>query len=123
MKSGAGDDPFADDEQSENESPEPQPQGVQARDETTDGEDENETLDGIPYIFRRDTVKDGRTQVPFFLRPEIANEGERDLMRKLEDAVGEDIPVTDVREAAYVAAQRNPELVVTVLEEWGYGLR
>ena len=79
------------------------------------------TVESLPYTLRRDTVNEGRNQVPFFLREEVVD-GEADLQDALEDALGEEVYKSDYREAAMVVAQRNPDLVAEVLREWGYDL-
>lgn len=86
-------------------------------------EPEREAEPDIPYILERSTVKEGRDQVrQFFLREEIAA-GERDLRNAVEDELGTDVKKLDLREAAYVVAQRHPEEVANVLREWGYEYR
>ncbi|WP_224338203.1 hypothetical protein [Haloprofundus halobius] len=79
------------------------------------------TMDSLPYKLRRDKVNEGREQVPYFLREEII-EGEDELQDTLEEMLGENVYKSDYREAAMVAAQRNPELIAEVLREWGYDL-
>lgn len=141
MKPGAGDDPFADDDGdgetghdagpaedgdrgsvqiTSDEEPSPDAEDA-AVDESDDGGSNDGESDsgGIPYVYRRDTVKEGRDQIPIFLREHV-REGERDLRRELESLLGEDVAKTDLREAAMVVAQRHPELVADVLREWGY---
>lgn len=79
------------------------------------------SMESIPYKLRRDTVNEGRQQVPYFLRDDVI-EAEDDLQDALEAMLGEDVYKSDYREAAMVVAQRNPELVAEVLREWGYDL-
>lgn len=79
------------------------------------------SMDSIPYKLRRDTVNEGRQQVPYFLRDAVI-EGEDGLQNALEAMLGEDVYKSDYREAAMVVAQRNPELLAEVLREWGYDL-
>lgn len=140
MKSGAGDDPFADadtddeptddsaaDEseveveevRSDRASPEPtvEPERSQSAGRMS--------VDELPYIARRnvrgESVKKGRDKnVLFELRPEIA-EREDEFVAELERRLGTDVPKTDAREAALAAIWERPELVVPVLEEWGLG--
>ncbi len=142
MKPGAGDDPFADDgndpfaeggDEEDGHDAGPAEDGDRGRVQITsdeeasadaDGENGESASDGtgsggIPYVYRRDTVKEGRDQIPIFLREHV-REGERDLRRELESLLGEDVAKTDLREAAMVVAQRHPELVADVLREWGY---
>ena len=133
MKKGAGDDPFAD---------EPEPESA-AEGQTNDeenvesssgqvtvtetppgatGDEQPSPGDDLPYLARRSlkgrSVKADRDQVPFFLR-ETVQEGERTLRRAVEDDLGQEVNKTDLREAAYVYAQRNPDGVAEILREWG----
>ncbi|UWG49159.1 Uncharacterized protein HSRCO_3018 (plasmid) [Halanaeroarchaeum sp. HSR-CO] len=121
MKSGTGDDPFAEDETEE-----PDDQSVDRRDDQDDVErslgDVEETTDSrtsIPYKFRRDTVKEERGQIQFFLR-DFVLEMEDDFVDDLETELGEDVYVTDAREAAIIFAMRNPDEVAEIMREWGY---
>lgn len=144
MKKGAGDDPFADDateavevepesgpeedkpdtaiasqEDSASTTP-PSPVGNQNQQGTS--KTAAQQMENLPYLAQRQlrgkSVKAERDQVPFFLREAIQRQ-ERDLQRAVEDQLGQEINKTDLREAAYVFAQRNPEGVVAVLREWG----
>lgn len=139
MKKGAGDDPFSDEEQDDDTEAAPDvassPSETQPRDEVSQptpspdiGEEPRETPqqlqapDDLPFLARRklknESVKSGRDQVPFFLRTEVREE-ERELMRALEDELDRDVNKTDMREAAYVFAQRHPDGVAEILREWG----
>jgi hypothetical protein len=120
MKSGSGDDPFA--ESSENETPSDtvstEPDPISSSDTPTRSES---TASGqtIPYKFRRDSVKADRNQRPIFLRPEVENR-EMEFIRTLEDELGEDVYKTDALEAAVIVAMNNPDLVADELRDWGY---
>jgi hypothetical protein len=137
MKQGSTDDPFAEDPQEETPDEEvktPEENGGHSEDEDTgelgstqssgsrnDTEDKSTGgLNSLPYIYARDSVKDGRQQRPIFLRDEV-EAGIPELVDELESSFGEDVYRTDVLEAAVVVAQRNPTLVKEALEEWGYG--
>ncbi|EMA09848.1 hypothetical protein SAMN05443574_11334 [Haloarcula vallismortis] len=118
MKSGSGDDPFAEADTDTEPESDDQQDGVAAaeRESTTV---ETATQPDIPYKFRRDSVKQDRKQRPIFIRPEV-EERESTFLRNLEDAVGEDVYKTDALEAALVVAMDNPDLVAEKLREWGY---
>lgn len=98
-------------------------EGEPARDRTSEeaAPASRPSMDAIPYKLRRDTVNQGRQQVPFFLRESVIAD-EADLRTTLEDLLDESVYKSDYREAAMVVAQRNPELVAAVLREWGYDL-
>jgi hypothetical protein len=116
MKSGSGDDPFAETEPD----PDPDDQQDEAMDVETESTDvERTSQPDIPYKFRRDSVKQDRKQRPIFIRPEV-EERESTFLRNLEDEVGEDVYKTDALEAALVVAMDNPDLVAEKLREWGY---
>lgn len=83
--------------------------------------DDRPSVESLPYVLRRDRVNEGRDQVPFFLREEVVD-GERELRETLEATLGEDVYKSDLREAAMVVAQEQPELVAEVLRRWGYDL-
>ncbi|NLV07994.1 hypothetical protein [Haloarcula rubripromontorii] len=118
MKSGSGDDPFAEaDTDTEPETDDKQ--DAMPATETESPAVETTTQPDIPYKFRRDSVKQDRKQRPIFIRPEV-EERESTFLRNLEDAVGEDVYKTDALEAALVVAMDNPELVAEKLREWGY---
>jgi len=40
----------------------------------------------------------------------------------MKQAIGESIYLTDVKEAAILAAIENPDLVEEILRRWGYGM-
>ena len=117
MKSGSGDDPFA--ETDADPEPESDDQQDEMAVETESTDVEATTQPDIPYKFRRDSVKQDRKQRPIFIRPEVA-ERESTFLRNLEDEVGEDVYKTDALEAALVVAMDNPDLVAEKLREWGY---
>ena len=125
MKQGSADDPFADDVTDSNSGND---DGTASSDVDADAEESrSERQEGsasesgsLPYIYSRDSVKDGRQQRPIFLRDEL-EDGIPELVADLESAFGETVYRTDVMEAAVVIAQENPELVEAKLAEWGYG--
>ncbi|AUG49049.1 hypothetical protein BVU17_15765 [Haloarcula taiwanensis] len=118
MKSGSGDDPFAEADTDTEPEADDQQDEVPAT-ETESPAVETTTQPDIPYKFRRDSVKQDRKQRPIFIRPEV-EERESTFLRNLEDAVGEDVYKTDALEAALVVAMDNPDLVAEKLREWGY---
>ncbi|GAD53100.1 hypothetical protein MBEHAL_1860 [Halarchaeum acidiphilum MH1-52-1] len=74
----------------------------------------------LPYIYRRDKVKDERPDVhQLFVRDDtdmLARDAERDL----EKLLGEDVYRLDAREAIYLAGMRHLDEAADVLREWGY---
>lgn len=147
MKTGTGEDPFADDpdpEQDRQNTPDASPDTEETASDTstneTSGDDEaastDETdateaiktndaetgidRDDIPWVLRRSRVKDGRPEmIPIYVREETAD-AEADFVRSVEDAVGKDVYKFDVREAAMLVAMNHPEEVAAQLNDWGY---
>lgn len=126
MKSGTGDDPFDGDggEEEETEATlDDHEDEVDAERPTRDVEQPSVTdRDDLPYVLVRQTVKEDREMVQFFLREQFVD-GERALRRDVEDLLETDVSKIDLREAAYAVAQERPEAVATVLREWGYEYR
>lgn len=117
LKSGSSGDPYEEgEEEQETESAE---QAVQREQSTDDATTSTMSSTSLPYVYRRDKVNEGRDQVPFFLRDHV-RDGERDLRDAVEAALGEDVPKSDIREAAMLVAQQHPELVADELRTWGY---
>lgn len=143
MKSGTGEDPFADDpeptnqdqtdqdQQSTTTTPAPEESHADSpADETavsdeesstrTDETDEGLNQDDIPWVLRRSRVKDDRPEmIPVYVREETADR-ESEFMRAVEDAVGKDVYKFDLREAAMLVAMNHPEEVAEQLNSWGY---
>ncbi len=130
MKQGSADDPFAEDPEEKSEEPNEEPTDEVAAGTASSGDGTapaqktsarpSPQRQSLPYIHSRDGVKDGRTQRPIFLRDHV-EDGVDDLVDQMEDELGETVYKTDVTEAAMLVAQENPELVLSTLEEWGYG--
>lgn len=96
---------------------------TQAASDTERSETASEAQPGIPYVKKRRMEEEKTTwkreRVTFYVRDEVAS-GERSLIAKAEEEFDRDIPKFDIREAAYIAAQENPELVYEQLDEMGY---
>ncbi|WP_226024013.1 hypothetical protein [Halomicrobium salinisoli] len=140
MKEGPGDDPFADDddvEESEEQSdtepvqdpdPEPELDPEPEPEETQDDEQGSETsttmsTSEIPYVVRRQTVKEERqNEHVAFLRDEYAElEGEiLDGVADELDMRSKEVSVTDLREAFVELGDRHQGELAEILEEWGY---
>lgn len=113
MKEGSGDDPFADDPVTTEPEPETEHQASEAPEESTRS---------VPWIFARENVKSDRSMVQFFLRDQ-AKDRESEFIDDLEERLGTTVSKTDAREAAYLAAMDNPDLVADELREWGFDLK
>ncbi|MFD1588173.1 hypothetical protein ACFR9U_14420 [Halorientalis brevis] len=137
MKEGLGDDPFADDtaestsESSATNSVKADTGGQSANTDVeqadtrsdvnpTDTASESTGSRTLPYIYKRDAVKDGRSQRPVFLR-DYNEDRIPELTDAVEDDLGESVPKTDVLEAALETAIENPEMVAATLRTDRYG--
>lgn len=137
MKEGAGENPFADDPEVDEQASEADSVDVPDTDtERVESVSQQSTVNSssdvdfdpnssnpiqIPYKFRRDGVQDGRDRVPLFLHAETKR-AERDALRELEDRFGEDVSLTDLREGLVKAGLSHLDDVEGTLEEWGYGM-
>ena len=135
MKQGSTDDPFAEDSTEVEATGEPTADtGDADRDDAADSEQASEATAGergsdgdetpvsrtIPYIYKRDAVKERRSQRPVYLR-EYNEERIPSLVDAVEAELGDDVPKTDVLEAAMEAAIENPRLVAEILRSERYG--
>lgn len=128
MKQGAGENPFADESDSEESVEQSETNDATASPDASEGADAPESRRKtqqrsiqIPYKFRRDGVQDGRNRVPLFLQKDTKS-AERDALRALEERLDEDVSLTDLREALVKAGLEHLDEVEMHLEEWGYGM-
>jgi len=125
MKEGAGEDPFASNDDSPDVEEPTATETTATESETTETEttasSRQQRSMQIPYKFRRDGVQDGRERVPLFLQSETKS-AERDAQRELEDRFDDDVSLTDLREALMKAGLDHLDEVEAHLEEWGYGM-
>ncbi len=131
MKEGAGENPFAENDTEETDDCDDGPNTVSepttTRSQTTRTNPTQASTESqqpqmqIPYKFRRDGVKDGRDRVPLFLHEETKR-AERDALREIEERFGDNVSLTDLREAVVKAGLANLHAVEANLEEWGYGM-
>lgn len=128
MKEGPGEDPFADnsDDDDETSVSSTDTDSESVLDPTTERDTEpTDTMrtDQIPYVVRRQTVKEDRdNEHVAFLRDEYAqleDEIRSDVADEL-DMRPKDVSVTDLREAFVELAAENPEAVAAILNAWGY---
>jgi hypothetical protein len=122
MKEGPGDDPFTDDDEETTNPSEP----TTERESTAESDAESTggmSTDQIPYVVRRQTVKEERNNEHVaFLRDEYADM-ENEVLAAVADELDmhqKEISVTDLREAFVELAAENPESVARILEDWGY---
>ena len=133
MKSGAGTDPFADEPNDEDDS-EPAEVDDQELEESTKARTEQESVndttespdtsigtgrDNLPYFYSRNGVKDDRKMIQYFLREET-EELESDVQHAIEQELGTDVYLTDIREALVRVGAEHLDEVADELREWGY---
>lgn len=76
----------------------------------------------IPWLLRRNSITDGRTQtVQLHLQAETLAL-QREQKTTIESALGEPVKKADLREAALLVGLQHPDAVSRVLREWGYAL-
>jgi len=126
MKEGAGEDPFAEDAESTasgavEETEDVESTSSESEPSRSSAESTRQQSMRIPYKFRRDGVQDGRTRVPLFLQDET-KDAERDALRELEERFGDDVSLTDLREALVTVGLQHLDEVEDHLEGWGYGM-
>lgn len=137
MKSGAGSDPFADDSTEQEESSEEPEESVENAEQTDDSSSESnantgsspdqttqstaseQSVEELPYIFERYGVKDDRKTVQYFLREETQNTV-TDARQAVQDELGADVHLTDLREALVRVGAQHLDEVADELREWGY---
>jgi len=126
MKEGPGEDPFADDSADEESDPasdqEPETKAESHSEPERDTSNSMSTNE-IPYVIRRQTVKEDRdNEHVAFLRDEYAELEDQiraDVADEL-DMRSKDVSVTDLREAFVELAAENPDAIAGILESWGY---
>lgn len=129
MKQGAGENPFAEESDSEEPKAESETNDATAPTEAdSDGADASESERStqrpsvqIPYKFRRDGVQDSRSRVPLFLQKDTKS-AEREALWALEEELDENVSLTDLREALVKVGLQHLDEVEGHLEEWGYGM-
>lgn len=128
MKEGAGDDPFADESPDDSTESDAVPEGEPnagsdaaiSGDSTPDTDDtgvSGNNQQDYPYMLIRDTVKQGRTNDHVYqLRDEYSAQ-EDVLHDEVEELLGDDVYLTDLREA--IVATAEPEAIAAQLRDWG----
>mgnify|MGYP006278789643 FL=1 len=128
MKQGAGDD-LLDNNLDEGEDDDAETEHGDVLTDTTESSPDaldvttTEEEEEIPYLLRRNQVKDQRKTVGFGLQKET-RDLEDDILREVKaDLDIETLPATDLREAAYLAGLQDKERLKQILFEWGYQFR
>ncbi|WP_134672657.1 hypothetical protein [Halorussus marinus] len=89
---------------------------------STEGSTENTSMaeGGLPWLYRRDSITDGREKtVQLHLQSSTLDE-QRDARAAVEKQLGESVKKADLREAAVLVGLRHVDEVADQLREWGY---
>lgn len=120
MKSGSGDDPFADEESRQEAATENESSDTPGDTSDSTASDTSSAAGGLPWIYARENAKSQREMVQFFLQSETQSLESR-AQANLDGLLGEEPLVLDVREAAYqVALEQHLDDVAAKLRDWGY---
>jgi len=128
FKDGAADDAFGADD---DDGWEDDAEGARGRGETSETtiHDVAETVDqeasasaggGLPWIYQRSSITDGREKtVQLHLQSSTLDE-QRDAVADVEKLLGESVKKADLREAAVLVGLQHLDEVAAQLREWGY---
>jgi len=136
FKQGSASSPFEDDEDDDGEQTDATTEADEAPSgragsttegtESTPAQDTRSDGSNIPYIARRrangESTQWQRSRLTFYVRDHVET-GERELKNNVETTLEEEVTKFDLREAAYLVAQENPDAVAEKLEEMGVGFK
>ncbi|WP_226043466.1 hypothetical protein [Natrinema sp. DC36] len=138
FKSGAsGDDPFSSDGDDDEGDAEPvesesststdaasRPDPSDDRDRRRDDRDETSSTapssSGLPWIYERNSITDGRAQTVQLHLQQSTLDQQREGKTDVEAVLGESIKKADLREAALLVGLEHVDEVADQLREWGY---
>lgn len=121
MKQGSTDDPFADEpERAERGDDQDDVGDDRSGDQGGSQDESSETGHSLPWIYRRDGVQSSRDQVIQLHLLDDTLADEEEFAEAIENELGEDVYLADLREAALLAAMDNLDDVAQKLREWGY---
>ena len=131
FKSGAspsGLDDDEDDEESKASETTNSAQKTEQRSSLTSSQEESEetgptastTSSGLPWIYERSSITDGRAKTVQLHLQQQTLDKERDVKTEIESQIGETVNKADLREAAYLVGLAHLDDVNDQLSEWGY---
>lgn len=90
----------------------------------TESVDKNETasIDGLPWIYQRNSITDGREKTVQLHLQSSTLEEQREAKASVEQRLGESVKKADLREAALLVGLDNLDEVAETLREWGYDI-
>ncbi|MCU4975729.1 hypothetical protein OB955_23895 [Halobacteria archaeon AArc-m2/3/4] len=78
------------------------------------------TSSGLPWIYRRSSITDGRAKTVQLHLQASTRERQTDALSDAESELGESVKKADLREAALLVGMDHIDEVADVLREWGY---
>jgi hypothetical protein len=97
------------------DTPEVDTEPESVRETTQDG-----TGDGLPWIYRRSSITDGRAKTVQLHLQQTTLDDERTTKIEVEDLLDETVNKADLREAAYLVGLAHFDELTEQLREWGY---
>jgi hypothetical protein len=118
---GGGDDGDSDETSTDSDEPDAAGGGSQSLDAPErENEDETATSDGLPWIYQRNSIKDGREKTVQLHLQSSTLDDQREAKADAEQRLGESVKKADLREAALLVGLEHVDEVVTTLRQWGY---
>jgi hypothetical protein len=118
---GGGDDGDSDETSTDSDEPDAAGDGSQSLDAPErENEDETATSDGLPWIYQRNSIKDGREKTVQLHLQSSTLDDQREAKADAEQRLGESVKKADLREAALLVGLEHVDEVVTTLRQWGY---
>lgn len=82
--------------------------------------EEESTSGGLPWIYKRSSITDGRSKTVQLHLQESTRERQTEALSDAESELGESVKKADLREAALLVGMDHIDEVADVLREWGY---
>ncbi|MHC3381474.1 hypothetical protein [Haloarcula sp. H-GB5] len=76
---------------------------------------------GLPWIFDRSSITDGREKTVQLHLQQSTLDSQRQTRSDVESELGETVKKADLREAAIIVGLEQIDDLTEILEEWGYG--
>ncbi|WP_126664575.1 hypothetical protein [Haloterrigena salifodinae] len=86
---------------------------------TTDDDSATDSR-GLPWIYERNSITDGRKKTVQLHLQKSSLDRERDTRLEIEDVLDESVKKADLREAALLVGLEHIDQVADQLREWGY---
>jgi len=99
---------------------EPDLDTTEQRDDSRDEEEASSSSDGLPWIYERNSITDGRSKTVQLHLQDSTLEQQRDARADVETQLGESVKKADLREAALLVGFAHLDEVGDQLHEWGY---